>query len=196
MPRDTSLDRPTPLAATALGARLRLVAWIGAATLLLLPAFAMRLTAEVDWGAGDFVVFGGMLAAACGALELLLRRPADPRYFAGYLLALATGFALLWANLAVGLIGSEADPANAMYAGVLGIALGGALLSRLRPRGMAIAMLATAIAQWLVPAVAGALGQWPVLAVTAGFGALWLGAAGLFALAARRADPRRGVARH
>lgn len=168
-------------------ARLRPFAWGGALALWLLPAVAMRFNPEVDWGPEDFLAWGLMLLAACGTLELAAWRSRDPAWLAGALVAVGTAFLLLWANLAVGLIGGEDDPANAMYLWVLVVAVGGPLLARLRPRGVALAMVAAGIGQLLVPVVAGALGQWPVWPLTAGFCALWLAAAGLFMLAARRA---------
>ena len=48
----------------------RRVVWGTAAFLLLLPLFAMQFTEEVNWDAVDFIAFGAMLLAACGAYEL------------------------------------------------------------------------------------------------------------------------------
>ena len=61
---------------------------------------------------------------------------------------------LLWINGAVGLIGSEDNPANLMYGGVLAVGVIGAVIARLEPLGMARALFATALAQFLVPVVA------------------------------------------
>lgn len=185
-------DRHTPLAATRFGAGLRWLAWVAAAILLLAPAVAMQFTAEVDWGAEDFVFAAVMLVGACAVLELLLRRPADAWFAGAFLLALATGFVLLWGNLAVGLIGGEQHPANALYLAVVAVGAGGVLLARLRPLGMAWAMAATALAQALV-AVA-ALALWPldaapVLAVNGAFVAAWTAAAVGFSRALR--EPAR-----
>jgi hypothetical protein len=184
---DQAFDGRTPLAATPLGAIVRAVAWVGAAGLLLLPAVAMRFTAEVDWGAEDFVIFGAMLAAACGALELLLRRAADPWYFAGFVLAVATAFVLLWANLAVGVIGGDQHPANAWFLAVFAVGLLGAALARLRARGMAWTLRATALAHAVL--VLAALAFWPDEALRAAIPnavliALWLLSAMGFARAA------------
>ena len=78
-------------------------------------------------------------------------------------LALALGAALLlaWVSPGVGLIGADGDPANAMYAGVLAVGAVGALVSRLRPRGMARTLVGMALAQALVAAIAlfGGLGR-------------------------------------
>ena len=49
----------------------------------------------------------------------------------------ATAILLMWVIGAVGLIGAEGNPADRMYAGVIAIAGVGALITRLRPAGMA-----------------------------------------------------------
>ena len=143
----------------ARGNRLRPVVRGGAALLLLLPVVAMRLHADgVDWNARDFLVFGAMLATACGLYELATRTSGDIRYRAAAGIAVATGFLTVWANLAVGMIGSERNPFNLSFAGVLAVAIVGAALAKLRAAGMARAMLATAVAQALVVAAAFAIG--------------------------------------
>jgi hypothetical protein len=81
-----------------------------------------------------------------------------------------------------------------MYGGVLLVGLIGAVVARFRPAGMARAMIATALAQAFVAAiaVAGGMGsssdpQWPldILGVTALFAVLWGASAWLFSNAAR-----------
>ena len=158
----------------------RLATWGAAALLLLCPLVAMQLTDEVSWDAADFAAFGAMLAVALGTFELAARRSGSSSYRAAVAVALAGAFALVWVNLAVGIIGSEGDPANRMYAGVLAVGVAGALLARFRPGGMARALLATAVAQVLVGVIAlvGGLGQ--AFLATGGFVALWLASAWLF----------------
>ncbi|MCL6712406.1 hypothetical protein M8R20_36055 [Pseudomonas sp. R2.Fl] len=163
----------------------RLLMWGGAACLLSLPLIAMQFTDEVNWTPSDFVVFGGMLAVACGACDVAMRKGGNWRYRAGALLAVGTAFLLVWANLAVGFVGSEANPYNLWYAGVLAIGVAGALIARFRPRGMAAALTATAIAQAAVGLVAQFSGMdhpWPATVVFTG---LWLVSAGLFHASAR-----------
>ena len=169
------------------------ILWSGAAALLLLPAVAMRFTAEVQWTALDFATFAVMLGGAGGAYELLARRGGGGQYRLAAALAVLTGLLLVWVNLAVGIIGSERNDANLMYAGVLAVAVGGACLARLRAGGMARAMLATAAAQLLVGAAALAFGlgaegaAWPkdVIGATAVLSAMWLASAWLFRRAAQ-----------
>lgn len=130
----------------------RIAMWGSAAFLLLLPAIAMRFTAEVNWTASDFVVMGAMLAAACGACELAASASENGSYRLAALVAIGAAFLTVWANLAVGMIGSEDSAYNLLFGGVIGIGLVGAILAELRPAGMAKAMAAAAIAQGLVSA--------------------------------------------
>jgi len=162
--------------------------WGGAAALLLLPWVAMRFTDEVDWTAMDFAIFGTMLLLACGTYELAARTTGNLAYRAGAALAVVGAFFLVWVNLAVGIIGSEANPANLMFAGVLAVGIGGVAVARGRPRGMACALRLTALAQASVGVLAIAGGAGDVLrlvALTGFFVALWLGSAALFRMAAR-----------
>ena len=111
--------------------------------------------------------------------------------------AVATAFLLVWVIGAVGLIGAEGDPADRMYGGVLAVGLVGTFMARLRPHGMAWAMLATALAQAAVAAIALITGEHlsPVTSVAeilgsnALFVALWIGSAWLFRRAAREGHP-------
>ena len=73
-----------------------------AAVLLLIPFVAMQFTPEVAWDLADFATFGVMLVAACSAFELAVRLTERPAYRVLAGLALAGGFVLLWAQLAVG----------------------------------------------------------------------------------------------
>ncbi|KGQ20781.1 hypothetical protein LF41_1321 [Lysobacter dokdonensis DS-58] len=170
------------------GHRWRLALWTGAAALLALPAVAMRFTDEVQWTARDFITWGVMLATACGAYEVLARRSASLAYRAGAAAAIGTAFFLVWANLAVGVIGDERNPANLMFIGVLAVAVIGALLASFRAHGMARAMVATAVAQAIVGGIA-IFGRLDVpvalFAITAMYVVLWMGASVLFRKAAR-----------
>jgi len=76
--------------------------WGAAALLLLIPLIAMQFTDEVAWDGADFAISGAMLVAACGAFELAVRTTDRPAYRAAAGLAIAAGFLLLWAQLAVG----------------------------------------------------------------------------------------------
>lgn len=168
-----------------LGNRWRFAMWGGAACLLLLPAIAMRFTSEVDWDARDFITMGAMLAAACGAYEIGARMSRNFSYRAGFALMVLASFVLVWGNLAAGLIGTERNPANLVFAGVLALVVGGAFATRCQPQGMARTMFATAVFQAVIGVFA-LLGGWVDAFVVCGvFVALWLASAWLFARAAR-----------
>jgi len=175
------------------GSRWRLARWGTAALLLLLPLVAMQFTEEVNWGPGDFALFGAMLFAACGTYELAGRGMGNNAYRAAVGVALATAFILVWMNLAVGIIGSEENPANLMYGGVLAVGLMGALLARFQPQGMARTLVGTALAQVLVALIALVAGWGNALILTGLFVALWLTSAWLFRKAARARSPAGAV---
>ncbi len=165
-----------------------------AVLILLLPLIAMLFTDEVAWDETDFAVMGAMLFGACGAYELAARTTRNIAYRSAVGVAVVAAFILIWMNLAVGIIGSEDNPANLMYGGVLAVAVLGALLVRFRPHGMARALAATALAQVLVGVIAliaglGSTGaNWPrvIVVLTGFFAALWLISAWLFRKAARQ----------
>jgi hypothetical protein len=94
----------------------------------------------------------------------------------------------------VGIIGSEENPANLMFAGVLAVGVIGACIARFRSQGMAHALIATALAQALVAVIAliAGLGEPPLWLLTAFYVALWLTSAGLFRKAARQLAFRAG----
>jgi hypothetical protein len=166
--------------------RWRIAGWGAAASLLALPLLAMKFTEDVNWGGYDFFVFGLMLATVGIAFELASRHTKNRLHIFAVALALATAFFLVWANLAVGIIGDEGNPANLMYFGVVAAGVIGSLAARGTPRGMARAMTVTAVAQALVPAIALIAGMAEstalpaMLTVTAIFCAMWLSSAWLF----------------
>lgn len=180
------MTKSTEYGIEARGNRLRILVWGGAAALLALPAIAMRLHAEgVDWSATDFIVFGAMLVVACGLYELATRMSGDLRYRAAAGIAVATGFLTVWANLAVGMIGDEGNPMNLVFAGVLGIAIVGAVFAKLRAPAMAKAMFAAAIAQATTAPLALAQGEGRAAFLIACFALPWLLSAWLFRASAR-----------
>lgn len=173
----------------------RVARWTGAAALLCVPAVAMRYTSEVVWTASDFVVMGVLFASILGAYDFLASRAPSFAYRAASVLTTLGLFLLIWINLAVGIIGSENNDANFMFAAVIAIIVGGACLARFRPAGMSRALLTAAAAQLVVSvvAVAGDLGAdgpiWPrdVIVLTAFFTGLWVTAGTLFRMSARDA---------
>ena len=183
------------------GSLWRIATWAAPALILLLPLLAMQLTDEVRWDLADFVVAGVVLFGARLTYELAARTMANIAYRAAVGVAVSAALILVWVNLAVGLIGTEDNPANLMYIGVLAIGIIGAIIARFRPQGMARTLVATALAQTLVAVIAliarfGSTGPiWPqdILMSTAFFDTLWLISAWLFRKAAR-GGPERAAA--
>jgi len=165
--------------------RWRIAAWATAALVLLVPLIAMQFTDEVNWDVADFVILAAMMGSAGVVFELTVKKTGNAAYRTGIGLALVATFLLLWINGAVGIIGSEDNKANLMYVGVLAVGLIGALIARFEPRGMARAMIATAVAQVLVFVIALVAGWGFTGPITFLFLAFWLLSARLFQQAAR-----------
>lgn len=177
----------------------RSVAGLALATVLLLlvPLLAMQLTDEVNWTLFDFV-FAGALISGTGLTYLLVeRKVGNFAYKAAVGIALAAAFILVWATGAVGVIGSEDNPANLMYIGVLAVGIIGAIVARFRPHGMARVLFAMAFVQALVAVIAviaglGATtlnGPGEILIINGFFVALFVGSGLLFRYAARGQTP-------
>lgn len=169
------------------GSWLRAAGWGGAALLLLLP-----LLTNAPWTLSDFMFMGALMAGVGTGLELAVRR-GNAAYTAGAGLALVASFLLIWINGAVGIIGSEAENGNLLFVLVPGVALIGSAAAMFRPAGMAIAMVAAAVVQLLVPFAAYALGQFApgaiwsakVAGITLMFVAMWLASGASFRRARR-----------
>ncbi|MDB4949969.1 MAG: hypothetical protein JWM27_2618 [Gemmatimonadetes bacterium] len=179
---------------TAYRSTIRIV--LAAAFLLLVPLLAMQLTDEVVWSLTDFATAGGLLVGTGLLYQLAARKAGNLAYRVAAGVALGAALFLVWANLAVGVIGSEDDPANWMYVGVLAVGAIGAMIARLRPQGMARALFATALAQALVAVIALSFrlgspesGPLELLAGNGLFVALFVGSALLFRHAAREKAP-------
>jgi hypothetical protein len=126
----------------------RPVFWVAVTTLILLaiPFVAMQFTNEVNWSVSDFIIMGLLIFSTGLSYVLLTRSASGFTYRAAFALAVGTTFLLIWANLAVGLIGSGPNAANLMYAGIAGIVIIGAFLSRFTSRGMKHVMFIAAFA--------------------------------------------------
>lgn len=118
--------------------------------ILMVPLVAMQFTNEVDWSLADFIVMGALLFGTGLSFVLIIRFANNIVYKAASGLALGTTLFMIWANLAVGLIGSGPNIANLMYMAVVGVVIIGIIVSRFKPGGMERAMYATALAIVLV----------------------------------------------
>ncbi|NIM69997.1 MAG: hypothetical protein GTN86_04700 [Xanthomonadales bacterium] len=153
----------------------------------------MAMTPEHWRTAAELLAFWAFAGALTYGVMRLIRSRQGAVYQSAAGICLAGTFILLWINLAVGIVGEPDHPANLLYFGVPGLALAGAVLARFRPRGMARALLAAALAQVLVAAITvlGGLGapvtpRGSLLALNGFFTLLWGLAAWLFQLAGRK----------
>jgi len=115
-------------------------------------------------------------------------KSAQTAYRQGVAVALAASLLQVWINLAVGIVGSNDNPVNQGFFGVVVTAAACAFVARFQPDGMARAMVAVAGVQALLAiAVATApstasdpMGAAGVLILSGFFGLLWLVSAALF----------------
>ena len=158
----------------------RVALWTGALLMLTAPWFLMHFTGQGDWRPFDFVVFGVMLSAVCGGIELAMRLSNRWTYRVAAIMSVIGGFVMVWANLAVGIIGNEENPQNLMFYGLILLGLAGALVTRFDARGLSKTLRMMAAGQLGIFFIAAALG-WALLPiVTIFYCALWLSAAQLF----------------
>ena len=124
------------------------------ATLLLIPLVAMQFTEEVNWTAFDFFAAWVLLFGTGLTYKLIAIRKNNSKFRVAVGITVATSLLVTWVNLAVGIIGSENNPANDLFFGVLLIGFSGAIISRLQPKGLALTAFIMAIAQFMVPIIA------------------------------------------
>ena len=129
---------------------MRTLIWGGAALILLTLWSVMRLTGQGNWTAFDFVVAALLLASVCTGLELAMRLSATWTYRLAAIMTVGGGFLMVWANLAVGIIGNEGNPQNLIFYSVLLIGLAGAIYTRFDPKGLKWTLRMMAAAQLAV----------------------------------------------
>lgn len=173
--------------------RYAISAALSAGLLLLIPLFAKLLTDEMKWSLFDFFAAWILLFTSFFLYKIVSGNIKNFEYRAAVGVAVGTGLLLVWTNLAVGLIGSEDNPANWMYVGVLAAGSLGAIIMRLQPKGMARVLFALAIIQMLISLIALIAGLHlspessivEILGVNGFFAVLWSGSALLFRNAAK-----------
>ena len=77
-----------------------------AAILLLIPYLAMKFTGEVNWTAIDFIAAGVLLLGTGLACEFVMRKVKKFEYRIAISAAVLLALFIVWAELAVGLIGT------------------------------------------------------------------------------------------
>jgi hypothetical protein len=132
------------------------IALLGITTgiLLMIPFMAMQFTDEVAWTLSDFIFAGSFLFGTGITYKLVTRKSGDTIYKIAIGFALFSVLFLIWTNLAVGIIGSEDNPINLLYFGVILVGIIGSFIARFRSQGLALTMFSMAVAQALVAAIA------------------------------------------
>jgi hypothetical protein len=127
---------------------------LGTGLLLLIPLTAKLFVPGMLWSPGDFLAASILLFGAGLTFVLISRMNDNTAYRLAAGVGVAAGLLLVWANMAVGLVGSEDNPANLLYLGVLAVALIGAVVARFQPLGMSNAMFAASLTYLVVTAIA------------------------------------------
>lgn len=129
---------------------------LAALGLLMVPLVASMLIPDWHWGVGGFVFAYVMFFGTGMAYALIAKKMSAWAYKAGVGLALAAGFALGWSNMVH--VSDSENPANLAYFGVLVVGIIGALVARLKARGLAWTLFAMAgvlaVISMLVPSEA------------------------------------------
>ena len=150
-----------------------------------MPWLAMFFSDEVTWTSTDFIVFALMLSAVCGGIELAVRLSSQRSYRLAAVMSLGGAFLMVWANLAVGIIGNEENPRNLILYVILAVGLIGAIISRGRALGLSLTLRVMAAVQIAVAVVAAVL-DWALLPIfTVFYVALWVVAGQLFKISAK-----------
>jgi len=127
---------------------------LGVGALLLIALTAMQFPAEADWTVSDFIAATVLLMGAGMIYKFVSLQMPLPSYRRGVAFAVFPSLAVIWVNLAVGIIGNEDHPANLMFFAVLLAGFTGAIIARFRPKGLSLTMFGMAAGQFLVPVIA------------------------------------------
>jgi hypothetical protein len=79
---------------------------VGVALILLIPFIAMQFTDEVNWTPLDFIAAGVLLLGTGLAIEIMIRKVKRLQYRIVIGAAILLACFVIWAELAVGLIGT------------------------------------------------------------------------------------------
>lgn len=127
---------------------------IATISLLLIPLIAMQFSAEVNWTPFDFL-FAGILIFGTGlTFKILTRNASSNLYKIASASALGSGLFLIWANGAVGIIGSENNDFNTLYFLVIFVGIIGLFASRMNARRLSHTLFAMAGTQLILTVVA------------------------------------------
>jgi hypothetical protein len=122
--------------------------------LLLIPFIAMQFSDEVNWSLFDFIFAGAIIFGFGTTYKLITRKIESNIYKIATGLFLIAIVLLVWVNGAVGILGTENNPENMLYGGVVIIGILGSLSTQLKSKGMTVTLFMMALVQLLVPIIA------------------------------------------
>ena len=84
--------------------RIKILQMVG--LLLIIPLIAMQLTDEVEWSLFDFIIMGTLLLITGLMGEIIFKKVKKYKHRVILYVVVAITFLLLWAELAVGILGT------------------------------------------------------------------------------------------
>lgn len=150
-----------------------------AAGITLLPLCASAFVEDWHWGPSGFLVFGAFVFIAALGYQAVANNANSRAYKFAAGLAVTTTFILMWTNF---VLAADANTANLIFLCVVPIGIIGAVIARLKPRGMALTLAGMTIAQLLliVSNPSAALGAVPVIGLNGVYAVLFGASALLF----------------
>lgn len=83
-----------------------LVILLTVAVILLIPLIAMQFTNEVNWTFFDFLIMGLLLTGTGLLIDIVFKKVRIIKYRIVFVLIVIFAFLFIWAELAVGIIGT------------------------------------------------------------------------------------------
>jgi hypothetical protein len=124
---------------------------LGALAVWMVPLVASQFIEDWHWGVGGFVRVYVLFFLTGMVIALVARRMGVWSYKAGVGLALVAGFALGWSTMVQ--VADSGHPERLWYLSVLVVAGVGACLTRLKARGLAVTLFATAAVLALISVI-------------------------------------------
>ncbi len=155
----------------------RLAGWLLLLSVLVFPFIAMQFSTEVHWTGFDFMMAAMLLTVTAFCIELAVRSGRSSASRAGWVVVVLTSLLLTWVNLAVGVIGSEQNPANLLYLLVLVVVVMGAVWARFQARAMSRILWLAAALHMTIELLIQLTGSGAALVLNSAFALLWLLAA-------------------
>jgi hypothetical protein len=146
------VENQEPIHTSALHRSVRVA--VISALLMLIPFTFSLFSEEMDWSPFDYILIWTLLFFTGLTYSFITRNSIDTIYRLAVGLAVVSGLMLTWANLAVGLIGSEDNPINLSYMFILALGILVSFFVRFKAMMMTIIMVTMAFLLLVVGVVA------------------------------------------